>query len=148
MTDMLKDLSVPGPTKIALTEPFWQAIESGRFILQHCGGCGRHVFYPRSLCPHCWSEDLSWVPADGSGKLKSFSQVHKPAHPGWVPAAGYIVGLVELTEGPVMLSLILTQEDRPLLTGDALRMHPTDVGGRLLPVFKQDSQNGQLEEMQ
>jgi len=148
MTELLKDLAVPGPTTIALTEPFWQAIEAGRLILQHCGSCKRHIFYPRSLCPHCWSEDLSWVPGKGTGILKSFSQVHRPAHPGWVPAAGYIVGLVELTEGPVMLSLILPQENRPLKTGDPLRLHPTDVGGRILPVFKQDIQNEQLEDLQ
>lgn len=145
MTDMLKDLVVPGPTKIALTEPFWQAIDAGRLTIQKCGGCGKHVFYPRSVCPHCWSDDLSWVSAAGTGTLKSFSQVHKPAHPGWVPAAGYIVGLVELTEGPTMLSLILPQGDTPVKTGDALRMEPTNVGGRMLPVFKQDIQTEQLE---
>ncbi|MGT2466795.1 OB-fold domain-containing protein [Mesorhizobium atlanticum] len=33
--------------------------------------------------------------------------MHKPGHPGWLPAAPYVVGLIELAEGPTMLSLIL-----------------------------------------
>lgn len=135
MTDALKDLTVPGPTMIELTEPFWQTVESGQLTIQKCNGCGHHVFYPRALCPHCWSSDLSWVTAAGTGTLRSFSQVHKPAHPGWVPVAGYVVGLVELTEGPTMLSLILPQGDHMVKAGDAVRMQPTNVGGRMLPVF-------------
>ncbi|MCR9138560.1 MAG: zinc ribbon domain-containing protein [Alphaproteobacteria bacterium] len=146
MTDALKNLTVPGPTMIALTEPFWQAVESGRLTVQKCNGCGHHIFYPRALCPHCWSNDLSWVEAAGTGTLKSFSQVHRPAHPGWVPAAGYIVGLVVLTEGPTMLSLILPHGDQAVNVGDAVRMHPTNVGGRMLPVFKTTPDMENLED--
>lgn len=137
MTAELAELQVPGPTKTALTEPFWEAAEKGRLLLQHCGACGTWVFYPRAICPHCWSDDLEWKEASGTGRLKSFSQIWKPGHPGWSPAAPYFVALVELAEGPTMLSHVLTDRT-DLSVGDALTFVPTMIGGRVLPCFQAD----------
>lgn len=126
-------LSVPGPTKIALTEPFWTAAEEGRLTVQKCGSCEKHVFYPRGRCPHCWADALIWVQVSGQGKLKSYSEVHKPGNEGWVPAAPYYVGLIELDEGPTMLSHVLSETG--LSIGETIRFSPTNVGGRVLPCF-------------
>lgn len=136
MTD-LSELKTPGPTIVALTEPFWQGAEEGRLMIQRCLGCGRAVFYPRAICPHCWSDDLAWEQASGRGRLKSFSEVHKPGHAGWLPVAPYLVGLVELEEGPTMLSHILAA-DRPPKVGDPLVMEPTNIGGRILSAFRRE----------
>ena len=91
----LSELNVPGPTVSALTEPFWAAAREGKLLIQRCRACGRAVFYPRGLCPHCWAEALDWEEASGAGRLRSFSLVRKPGHPGWTRAAPYMVGLVE-----------------------------------------------------
>lgn len=128
----LSNLKVPGPTVTALTAPFWRAAEEGRLLLQHCEACERAVFYPRRICPHCWSNALVWREASGQGRLKSFSVVHRPGHPGWVPAAPYVVGLVELEEGPTMLSLVRAQDPK---VGIALRFVRTLIGERRLPSF-------------
>lgn len=137
MTQALAELQVPGPTRTALTEPFWQAAEAGRLILQHCGACDRSVYYPRAICPHCWSDALTWQDASGQGRLKSFSQIWKPGHPGWIPVTPYFVGLVELAEGPTMLSHILT-DSAALSVGDTLNFAPTAIGDRVLPCFQAD----------
>lgn len=129
------DLNVPGPTTIPLTEPFWAAAEKGQLLVQHCRDCGRANLYPRALCPHCWGDRLEWRQASGTGRLKSFSIVHKPGHPGWQPVAPYIVGLVTLAEGPTMLSLILPG-DRVARVGEPLALSPTNIGGRVLPTFR------------
>jgi uncharacterized OB-fold protein len=134
MTDLSK-LDVPGPLALALTEPFWRAAENGELILQKCGDCGRSIFYPRAICPHCWSDQLHFEKASGRGRLKAFSRVHKPGHPGWNPAAPYLIALVELVEGPTMLSHLITSRTQVNI-GDRLRMVPTDVGGRYLPCFE------------
>lgn len=131
----LADLKVPGPTVIPLTEQFWKAAEEGRLDIQHCGACGKHVFYPRPICPHCWADALTWVTVCGDARLISFSEICKPGHPGWIPVSPYIVGLAQLDEGPVMLSHILTN-DRIATVGDRLRFSPTRVGDRILPIFK------------
>lgn len=135
MTD-LADLNVPGPTVTSLTEPFWQAAQEGRLLIQYCGACHRNVFYPRPICPHCWSDALEWREASGRARLKSFSEVWKPGHPGWAAVTPFFVGLVTLEEGPTMLSQILTGESRVRI-GDGLVFSPRQVGGRVLPFFQQ-----------
>lgn len=145
MTQNLAKLEVPGPTATALTQPFWDAAEAGRLVLQHCGECGRAVFYPRALCPHCWAEALTWQGASGHGRLKSFSEIWKPGHPGWIPATPYLVGLVELAEGPTMLSYIHGNAGAAAV-GDQLRFAPTQIGGRVLPCFKLINPEGDNDE--
>jgi uncharacterized OB-fold protein len=129
------DLNVPGPTTIALTEPFWAAATEGRLLVQRCQHCGQANLYPRALCPKCWNDQLDWEEASGHGTLKSFSVVHKPGHPGWLPVAPYTVGLVVLDEGLILLSLILPDERRPEV-GLPLMLAPTNIGGRVLPAFR------------
>lgn len=132
----LNALKTAGPTITVLTKPFWDAAAEGRLKIQRCEDCGKAVFYPRPICPHCWSKRLVWLDASGKGRLKSFSEVRKPGHPGWLPAAPYVVGLVKLVEGPTMLSFILPGARAPSV-GDALQLAPTAIGGRILPAFKQ-----------
>lgn len=136
MNDILATLATPGPTIIALTEPFWAAAAQGRLLIQRCDACGNHVFYPRSQCPQCWDRRLSWREACGRGRLKSYSEVHKPGHPAWLPATPYTVGLVTLAEGPTMTSFIIRGIGDTVAVGDALILAPTLIGGRRLPAFR------------
>lgn len=136
MTD-LSDLKVAGPIHEPLNAPFWEGAEQGVLKIQHCGACGKHVFYPRPICPHCWADALTWVTVSGNGRLKSFSEIWKPGHPGWMPASPYLVGLVELHEGPTLLSHILAEHNQ-VVVGDLLVFAPTNIGGRMLPCFRKD----------
>lgn len=131
----LQELEVPGPIENKLTEPFWVGASEGQFKLQRCNNCKVSIFYPRAFCPKCWSSNLTWVDASGKGKLKSFSIIWKPGHPTWIPAVPYVVGLVELEEGPTMLSHILKTGDN-LQIGDPLQFISTNIGGRVLPCFQ------------
>ena len=134
MIEKFAGLSVPGPTTIPLTEPFWAAAEQGLLTTQKCASCGSHVFYPRGRCPNCWADALDWVQVSGKGRLKSFSEVWKPGNPGWIPATPYVVGLVTLDEGPTLLSTILC-EGVPTV-GESLTFVPFNIGGRVLPCFQ------------
>jgi len=133
MFEKFAGISVPGPTKIPLTEPFWDSAEKGQLSTQHCKECDTHVFYPRGRCPTCWEDTLDWVAVSGKARLKSYSEVWKPGNEGWIPAAPYIVGLVELAEGPTMLSTILC--DTIPRIGAELNFVPFNIGGRVLPCF-------------
>lgn len=130
----LAELKVPGPTITALTRPFWAAAAAGRLLVQRCPDCGGANLYPRAICPACWSDRLGWEEASGAARLISFSIVHKPGHPGWAPAAPYVVGLCRLAEGPTMLSNILCNGRAPAV-GASLAMTPTRIGGQILPAF-------------
>ena len=131
----LATLQVPGPTIVELTRPFWEQAEKGRLMIQRCGGCAAAIFYPRGICPRCWSEHLAWEEASGKATLESYSEVHRPGHPGWIAAVPYVVGLAALSEGPVMTSLVLPGK-RPVSVGDALVFDATSIGGRRLPAFR------------
>ena len=79
-------------------------LAAGRFEIQRCAGCSKHVFYPRVLCPHCGGERLDWVAPSGRGTVYSTTIVRrKPADGG-----DYNVCLVDLAEGPRMLSRVVT----------------------------------------
>lgn len=129
------DLKVPEPTITAVSAPFWAGVKAGQLLLQHCAACGQSMFYPRAICPHCWSLALDWRPASGRGQLATWSMQHRPGHPGWQGVAPYAIGLVTLEEGPTLLSQILVPEP-DLRLGLALRVRFVQVGPNALPFFE------------
>ncbi len=90
-----------------------EKLAQGRFEIQKCGGCAKHVFYPRVLCPHCGAESLSWVPASGTGVVYSTTVVRRK------PDAGgdYSVVLIDLAEGPRMMSRVVGIEPAAVKIG-------------------------------
>ena len=100
-------LPKPGPTPTALSQPFWDAAQQGRLTYQRCGTCAHAQLYPRQLCTQCWGEDLRWDTASGLGTVWTYTIVHKPGHPAWLPETPYVVAIVELTEGPRLVANIL-----------------------------------------
>ena len=56
----MADYTGPIPTPTPETRPFWEAARRHELSLQRCRSCGRHIFYPRAACPHCFSADLEW----------------------------------------------------------------------------------------
>ena len=123
----------------ALTRAFWEAASEGRLIIQRCGACGHHQFYPRPLCLECESPAMDWVEAAGDGTIYSMTTVHIAVSPDFEPP--YIVALVELDEGPRLLSL-LVDDGGELLTGGAaigdrvrIAWRPRE-GAPQLPVFR------------
>ncbi|MEH7378856.1 Zn-ribbon domain-containing OB-fold protein [Bacillus sp. JJ1533] len=136
MIDKLENLTVPGPTVTPITKPFWDAVARNEFILQKCEDCGKWVFYPRSHCPHCWSNHLEWKPASGNGRLKTWSVVHRPGHLAWAEVAPYVLGVVELEEGPTMLTHLLVQPNQELKIGLPLKVKTIKINDVWLPFFE------------
>lgn len=107
--------ALPKPTPE--TAPFWQGAQEHRLMLPWCQDCGQPHFYPRSICPFCLSDKLDWRQASGRGKLHTYVINHKPAKGfGGDP---YVIAVIELAEGPRMLSNVLTKgaprpEDLPI----------------------------------
>lgn len=134
-------LSVPPPTPTALSAPFWTSAATGRLELQRCGSCRRFAAYPREICPHCWANSQSWEPVSGRAYVQTFTRVHQAGHPGWQIAAPYVVALVRLEEGPVLLTQLLVEEERPLRAGAECRVAFTKVGNWTLPFFRLTEQS-------
>ena len=90
----------PQPTSHA--RPFWDAIKRHELMLPRCKACGQLHYYPRSLCPMCFSKDLEWVRCTGRGKLYSYVINHRPAY-GFGGESPNVIAVVELEEGPRMM---------------------------------------------
>ena len=123
----------PHPEPDGETQPFWDGIGEGRLRVQRCRACGRHVFYPRSVCPHCMAAELEWTDASGRGVVHAFTVVHR-APPGFAEDAPFVVALVELDEGPRMLTRLLD-----VAPADAAIGMPVEVaieGEPRLPYFR------------
>jgi hypothetical protein len=95
------------PTPTPLSAPYWQAAREGRLVLQRCEACGKHQFYPRSICATCASERLAWSDASGRGRVKSFTVIRRAVSPAYEPEVPYVVALIELAEGPTLMSNVV-----------------------------------------
>lgn len=85
---------------------YWQALHDEQLRIKQCMVCGKCHFYPRELCPHCHSDDLSWIEASGRGVIYSFTVCRRPAGPAFAADVPYTVALVDLEEGPRMMTRI------------------------------------------
>jgi uncharacterized OB-fold protein len=99
------------------TRPFWQALGEHRLELQVCANCRSFIHYPRSRCPRCWSAHLEWREASGRARLRSYTVIHRPGHPAWEADVPYVVALVELDEGPCLLSNVIDVNPEDLCPG-------------------------------
>ncbi|MCL6599829.1 MAG: Zn-ribbon domain-containing OB-fold protein [Alicyclobacillus macrosporangiidus] len=96
----------PKPEVDGDSRPFWEGLNQGELRIQRCEDCGRHIFYPRSICPDCFSDRVCWVRASGRGRIYSYTVVHRAQGP-FVQDAPYVVAIVELEEGVRMMSRIV-----------------------------------------
>lgn len=133
----------PGPTPTPITEPFWEGTIRHELRIQQCLECGRTFFYPRSHCPSCWSADLQWKGASGTGTLASYTVIHRPGHPAFVDEAPYAVGLIDLDEDARMLANVDVAAETSLKIGQRLEATWVDYGTYSLPIFRPSSAAGE-----
>ncbi|HSF26534.1 MAG TPA: Zn-ribbon domain-containing OB-fold protein [Actinomycetes bacterium] len=115
---------VPRPPMLSTpaTAPYWAAAAVGRLLLQRCRSCGRLQHYARTLCAGCWSEDLDWVEAAGTGTVWTLTVAHVPGHPAWAAAAPYVLAIVELDEGPRLLTNVVGVPPQSVAVGQRVRL--------------------------
>jgi uncharacterized OB-fold protein len=107
----------PVPAATELTEPFWAGGLSGELRLQRCGACG-HIRYPVStICPECWSADYAWTAMSGRGTVQSYIVFARAYHEAWAGQVPYTVALIELDEGPVLISNVVGVEPAAVRVG-------------------------------
>jgi uncharacterized OB-fold protein len=100
----MADKAVPVPTPE--TQPFWDGCAAGELRIQRCTDCGKPYFYPRPVCPACGSRNVEWFTASGRATLYSYVINHRAA-PGFAGDVPYAIAVVQLEEGPRMMSNIV-----------------------------------------
>jgi len=119
--------SGPGPDA-----EFRSHLENGKFMIQRVKETGRHVFYPRVLDPETGSPNLEWVEASGLGTVYSTSVVRQRP-----PAQDYNVALIDLDEGPRMMSRVEGMAPDAVGIGMRVKAKIVQEDGEPLIVFEQ-----------
>ena len=112
-------------------QEYFAHLAEGRFMIQRSRSSGEYVFFPRVAAPRTGALDLEWVPASGRGTVYATTVMRvRP------PAPSYNVCLVELEEGPRMMSRVEGMDPAEVRVGMAVRARISrDEAGQPLVVF-------------
>jgi uncharacterized protein len=125
-------LPVPDP----ISEPYWTATTRGELLLQYCTACDRFDFYPRPFCRQCAGE-LIWREASGRGTIYSFTIVRQSRTPPFDQLVPYVVALVDLDEGPRMMTNIVDCDAESVAIGQGVVVDfANEFEGVALPFFR------------
>lgn len=116
---------------------FWSGCAHGRLLLQQCGQ--DHLQYPPGpRCRQCSGEIVRWAEADRSGAVEAFSLVTRAPSKEFESLLPYMVGIVQLTEGPLVETWLKrggrTPEIADVTVGSAVRMEFQAINGKVVPV--------------
>ena len=124
------------PTIEAESRPYWDAAGEGKLLVRSCNDCGTVHHYPRPFCPQCWSDDVVWVEASGRATLYTWSTVYVNDMYPFRERLPYIAAVVDLAEGPRMMTNVVDAEPDQLVVGMDLRVAFRQIAdGITAPVF-------------
>ena len=128
---------LPEPTE--LTKPFWDGLSEGKLRLQHCKDCGKYQYPAETFCFHCGSQNVEWKDASGRGEVHTFITVHQRYHPAFADLIPYNVSVVELAEGPRLVTNVESIAPDDVRIGMPVRIAPRkESNGQYAVVFERD----------
>ena len=110
------------PTVEEETREYWEAAKQGRLLVKHCKTCGKLHHYPRPFCPFCWSEDVEWREVSGRGTVYTYSIVYRNDLEPFSEWGAYVPAVVELEEGPRLMTTIVDCPHDQLAVGMAVEV--------------------------
>jgi uncharacterized protein len=129
---------LPEPTQV--TKPFWDYCKNHELRMQYCVTCSEWIWYPRAWCPKCGKRNkIEWRKLSGNGHVYSFTIIRQvidnsPAFQNDIP---FIIGLIELEEGPRIYSNVTEIAVDKVAIGDTVTIYFDDVTPEFsLPKFK------------
>lgn len=99
-------MSAPPPESASPGEYYRVCLALGHLVFQECG-CGNRWLPPRTHCPRCLGTEWSWKDASGRGKLASWVVYHVAYDDSVSGKLPYNVAIVELEEGPRLITNIV-----------------------------------------
>lgn len=117
------------------TAPFWDGAQQGRLMVQFCPASARWQAFPRPGSVYSGRRDLEWRAASGLGTLCSWTIDRMADRPDGV--APRVQALVELAEGPRLLTWLVDADAAALRVGQAVQVAWVVIeGGRRWPAFR------------
>ncbi len=128
----------PIPTITPDMQPFYAAAKHRQLVVQRCRSCGTPRFPARTICSHCLSQEVEWVPVSGRGEVYSFNVMHQVYHPGFASEVPYAVVVVKLEEGVKLISNLRGVRPDAIRIGMPVQVVFEDLNEEItLPKFEQ-----------
>jgi uncharacterized OB-fold protein len=89
------------------SRPFWDAARAHELRLPKCDDCGLLRTQFERWCPKCGGQSSTWVKLSGRGKVWSHCTFHRSYFAQFAAELPYQVVLIELEEGPKLISNIV-----------------------------------------
>lgn len=116
---------------------FWDAARQGKLMVGSCRACARLHYYPRPMCPHCWSEDTALTEVSGHGVIYTWSTVFMNDLPPFKERLPYVAAQVDLAEGLRITTNLVDCDPDQLSIGQAVSVVFTAISDTVtIPVFK------------
>ena len=89
------------PVADALSQPFWDAVNQRRLVLQHCAHCDRLQYPPQQACQICNSAaNLTWKEVEGRGHIATTIVIEDGRLNRRMPDQPYNLAMVTLDADP------------------------------------------------
>jgi uncharacterized OB-fold protein len=103
----MPEYNKPIPVPSAESQAYWDGLRDRKLLMPRCDACGKYWFPPSLLCPHCNATNWTWTSTSGRGRIFSYVVYHRIYHPGFADEVPYAVAVIELDEGPRMVSNVI-----------------------------------------
>lgn len=132
-----EDFAKPAPVPTKWSQPFWDGARQHKLLLKRCTKCG-HIDHPPYLyCTECLSDEHEWMEASGKATLVAFAVNEYGVPFPFMPDLPYALALVDVAEGPRMISNVVECDLKELKNGMPLEVVFEDVSENVtLPKWK------------
>ena len=126
----------PAPRPDPESAAYWAATVDNVLLVQKCTSCYHHQLYARAHCLVCRSP-VAWVEASGRGTVYSYTVIRQNFSRAFRELLPYVVALVDLEEGPRLMTNIVGSQPEDVRIGDAVRVRFEEVSEEAaLPIFE------------
>ncbi|SES75375.1 hypothetical protein SAMN04488587_0804 [Methanococcoides vulcani] len=110
---------------------FWRnQIHRYNLVGTHCKTCDSYYYPPRNVCPKCRRDgEIESHKFSGPGEIVTYTVIHTAAE-GFEHQAPYVLGIVQLDEGPRFTSQIVCKPE------------DVHIGMKVKPVFRKLGEGG------
>ena len=124
-----QERKIQAPVANLETKAFWDAAAEGKLMVGKCTACGTLYYYPRAICPSCFSDKTQLQQVSGSGTIYTYSVMRRAPVP-------YAIAYVTLAEGPTMMTNIVDCDLDQIRIGQAVKLvFKESDGGPPVPMF-------------
>ena len=131
MATIYQERKIRDPNLNPGDEPYFAAAGEGKLMLKKCKDCGKVHHYPRAICPFCFSQNLEWQQAKGTGEIYTFSVTRRGT------PTPYAIGYVTLDEGPKLMTNFVNCDLDTLKCGTKVKVcFVKSENGTAVPMFE------------